>query len=107
MYVQSFWNEFINMLKDLCPHCERLTLSPSLILFGREENTRTDECFDFILLHAKFFIYKCRLNNNRPRIEHFKNELKYVYSIDKYVHSIEMAQDSFDRKWMLYTRLIE
>jgi len=107
VHVQYFWNQFIDMLKDLCTHCERLTLSPSLIIFGIEENTRTDECFDFILLHAKFFIYKCRLNNNRPRIEQFKIELKYLYSIDKYVHSIEMSQDKFNRKWMLYNRLIE
>ena len=107
VHVQSFWNEFIEMLKDLCPHCERLTLNPSLIIFGREENTLTDECFDFILMHAKFFIYKCRLNNNRPRIEQFKTELRYIYSIDKYVHSIEMSKDKFNRKWLLYKRLIE
>ena len=107
VHVQSFWNEFFNMLKNLCPHCERLAVSPSLILFGGEENTKTDECFDFIILHAKWFIYKCRLNNNKPRIEQFKNELKHIYNIDKYVHSIEMSHDSFDRKWMLYIRLIE
>ena len=88
VHVQSFWNEFIDMLKNFCPHCERLAVSPSLILFGGEENTRTDECFDFILLHAKFFIYKCRLNNIRPRIEQFKNELKHIYNIDKYIHAL-------------------
>ena len=42
---------------NLCTHCEKLTFSPSLILFGIGENTRTDECFDFnYCIHKSLYI---------------------------------------------------
>ena len=37
----------------------------------------------------------------RPRIEAFRNYLKYIYSIDKHVHLIEMSIDKFNSKWLL------
>ena len=78
-----------------------------IILFGKDQNTKTDNCFDEILLKAKFFIYKCRINKIKPDIQHFKNELKQIYKIDKYIHNIEMHADAFHRKWLLYVNLIE
>ena len=93
-------------MKTKCTHCDRLRLNETLILFGQDKNTKTDACFDDILLRTKFFIYKCRLNKIKPSIKHFNNELKHVYKVDKYIHTIEMQADKFDKKWMLYKDLI-
>ena len=93
-------------MKTKCSHCERLRLNASMILFGQGENTKTDVCFDEILLNAKFYIYKCRLNKIRPSIHHFNNDLKRTYKIDKHIHNLEMQTDKFYRKWLLYTDLV-
>ena len=78
-----------------------------MILFGKDKNTKTDECFDDILLRAKFYIYKCRINKIVPNIQIFVNyELKTFYKIDKYVHYLEMNTEKFYRKWLLYADLV-
>ena len=87
-HVKQFWNDFLNLMKTKCSHCERLRLNASMILFGQGENTKTDVCFDEILLNAKFYIYKCRLNKIRPSIHHFNNDLKRTYKIDKHIHNL-------------------
>ena len=107
VHVKHFWTDFENMLKNYCTHCDRLTLSPSLALLGKDNNLRTDKPFDFILLHAKYFIYKCRLNKTRPRIEMFKTDLQFLYNVDKHVHTIEMSMDKFYRKWLPYRNILE
>lgn len=107
VHVEAFWTDYVNLLKRFCMHCDRLTMSKTLILFGKEDYTRTDEGFDFILLHAKLFIYKCRINKTKPRIEQFRNELRYIYNIDKHVHLLEMSLEKFNRKWMLYLGLLD
>ena len=60
-------------------NCARFSINPTLILFGHDGNTTPDEGFDFILLHAKFFVYNYRLNKLKPTLEAFINNLKYIY----------------------------
>ena len=50
-------------IKEKRFNCDQFSLNPTLILLGHGGKTKTDEGFDFILLHAKVFVYKCRLNN--------------------------------------------
>ena len=57
----------------------RFSINPTLILFGHYGKTATDEGFDFLLLHAKFFVYNYRLNKLKPTLEAFINNLKYIY----------------------------
>ena len=59
---QSFWVRFEMYLKEKSFNCARFSINPTLILFGHDGKTTTDEGFDFILLHAKFFVYKYRRN---------------------------------------------
>ena len=106
-HTQTFWNDFLNLLKEKCVHCDRLELNSTLILFGTDENIKTDICFDDILLRAKFFIYKCRINKTKPNIQHFVHELKQFYKIDKYVHYLEMRIDNLSKKWQPYNALVD
>ena len=59
-----------------------------------------------ILLHAKFFVYKCRLNKLKPTLEAFINNLKDIYEVDKHEHLMEMTYEKFVRKWTLYNHLV-
>ena len=69
----------------------RFSIIPTLIFFGHDGKTIIDEGFDFILLHAKFFVYKCRLNKLKPTLEALINILKHIYEVDKHVQSTEMT----------------
>ena len=70
-HTQSFWVMFEMCLKEKSFNCARFSINHTLILFGHDRKTTTDEGFDFILLHAKFFVYKCRLNKLKPTLEAF------------------------------------
>ena len=106
-HAQSFWDDFVNFLKEKCPNCTRLCVTDMLVLFGVDSTITTDIGFDFILLHAKFFIYKCRFNKTKPRLQTFLQQLKQTYAIDEYVSKIEMSYNKFLLKWMPYTVLVE
>ena len=68
-HTQSIWVKFEMYLKEKSFNCARFLNNPTLILFGHDGKTTTDEGFDFILLLAKFFVYKCRLNKLKPTLE--------------------------------------
>ena len=93
-------------LKEKRFNCAWFSINPTLILFGHDGKTTTDEAFDFILLHAKFFVYRCRLNELKPKLEAFINNLKHIYEVDKHVHLMEMTHEQFVKKWTLYNHLV-
>ena len=90
-HTQSYLVRFEMCLKDKCFNCARFSINPTLILFGHDGKTTTHEGFDFILLHAKFFVYKCRLNKLKPTLETFINNFKHIYKVDKHVHLMDRS----------------
>ena len=68
---------------------------------------KTDDGFDFILIQAKYFVYKCRINKIKPELAKFKKELNKIYNFDKYVHAIKMSTEKCKKKWVTYENLIE
>ena len=106
-HTQTFWVDFERTMKNECLNCDRLTMNPTLVLFGFDGTTKTDSGFDFILLHAKFYVYKCRLNKTKPTMQMFIRELKIIRDVDKYVHRIESSLDKYLLKWMSYNALLD
>ena len=102
LMCQSFWVRFEMWLTEKSFNCARFSINPTLDLFGHGGKTTTDEGFDFILLHAKFFVYKCRQNKLNPTLEAFINNLKHLYEVDKHVHLMEMTYGKFAKKWTPY-----
>ena len=93
-------------LKEKSFNCARFSINPTLILFRHDGKTTTDEGFDFILLHAKFFVYKRRLNKRKPTLEYFVNNLRDIHQVDKHVHLMEMTYEKFVKKWTPYNHLV-
>ena len=85
----------------------QLVVDPSLILSGHNEIPKTGIGVDFILLHDKFFVYRCRINNTKPLMQCFVREMKQVCNTNDYVHRTEMTYDKFGRNWLLYGALVE
>jgi len=106
-FSQRFWDQFVRTLKDNCDNCARLVASPTLVLFGSDENIVTDQGFDFLLIQAKFFVYKCRINKIKPDVCMFLKDLKNIYRQDMYAYYMEMNSERFGIKWASYLTLVE
>jgi len=104
-YVHNFWNKLLRMLHERCDHCARLNFNQQLIIFGVAENVFTDQAIDFILLNAKFYIYKCKLQKIKPEIDIFIQQLKFRYSIEKSLASTPGKLITFEQNWTLYRNL--
>ena len=64
-YTKNFWmkvREHYNILRDV-------NLNEYIILYG---SIRYDDVCNKIILYAKYYIWKCRLNENRPVFENYK-----------------------------------
>ena len=94
------------MLKDKCQHCNNLELSKELILFGVKHNVKTDTVIDFIFLQAKFFIYKCKLQESHPNLKAFLAILKNRYAIEKYLSVLNYKAHKFEENWLPYQDII-
>ena len=105
--VQNFWNRLLLFLKDRCDTCTRLNFNPCLILFNNDNKTITDDVFVTILLTAKFFVYKCRINKNLPVVDNFIIYLKQIYEIEKFAASMKMNGQKFNANWASYMRVFE
>ena len=55
--------------------CYRLRLSECLILFGIDDNIKTENVFDFILLLAKQYLYKFKIEKQPPNIDIFRKKM--------------------------------
>ena len=62
---------------------------------------------DFIILFAKFYIYKCKLNALRPDILSFLRKLKKRLLVEEKVSEINNKGTWFEREWKMYKRLFE
>ena len=93
-------------LKEENFNCVRFSINPTLILFGHDGKTTLDKGYDFILLNANFFVYKCRLSKLRPTLEAFINNLWHIYEVDKHVHLMEMTYEKFVKKWTPHNHLV-
>ena len=64
---------------DLVAHCNKvqnLKFNEKIILFGTDDNFKSDSVLDFIILYAKYFIYSCRYEKIKPQLCAFRKELK-------------------------------
>ena len=107
VHVQKFWNDFSNLLQEKCMHCIRLNLNEQLILFGSSENIFTDKPINFILLFAKFYIYKCKFQNNRPNIRQFSQQLQNRFTIERALAFKKNKENEFDTNWQLYIPFVK
>ena len=71
MYVSPFWNDFKDAVNNNCMHITNFSINEHLIIVGNDPRFKSDKIFYFIILSAKFFIYKCKIEENRPHFNVF------------------------------------
>ena len=99
--VQNFWTHYVNWLMKSCNHICNLKLSLELMIFGCKDNLKTDSIFNLLLLLAKYFIYRCKLQMVQLNIINFQNEVKKRYEIEKSIYFSKTILKKFYMKWSL------
>ena len=82
-YVQTFFNDLTNLLREKCVHLTNFKFSAMLVIFGVEHNIVTDGVMDLVVLLAKAHIYRSKTIQIVPTLSSFKYILCSRYLIDK------------------------
>ena len=88
----AFWHE---IHKNLLNNFFRIT--DTIVYFGILDPSQGH--FNFIILHAKYYVYCCRCNNTMPNIHHFKSKMKLNCAVEK---QIALGRDNlsvWEKKW--------
>ena len=100
-----FWKTLTNWISNSMMYtCE---LSTTDVIFGiTTENKDIFYCLNYILLHGKWFIYRCKLNNKQIFHLDFLIQLKNNILIEKYIYCNNGDLETFKGKWgLLYDAL--
>lgn len=93
--VQEFWTKLGDWLAANADF--RLPLTPSTVLFGKPYDSPTDKISNFILLVAKFFIYRQRLFHGTDlNIIQFLMELRNKLKVEKFICGLEGKPNKFN-----------
>lgn len=79
-YVKLFWSEICNL-------CLKSTfeIDFNYIKFGKFEDAKHP--INFFILHGKYYIFNCKLNNNIPDAIAFSYKFKYYLNVEYYILS--------------------
>ena len=78
---KSFWLAFSSWISQQNISMETLTLIN--ILFGEFNDNEDFASLNHLILVAKYFIYKCKLNKTKPTLRVFFETIKLVYYIER------------------------
>jgi len=107
IYVQLFWKDLLELLRAKCTHCDRFTFSKQLIIFGLKQHVKLDSAIDFIILFAKFFIYKCKLEKVIPQNKNYIKSLRTRFKTEKYNAIKNKRLNIFKANWLPYHYFLE
>ena len=98
-FVQSFWSGIASTFNKKCVHSYNFKFTKNLIIFGKCEFIKTDKICDFIILIAKLYIYRCKVQNQPPRVKSFMSELYHRYIVEKFINKNSIE---FKNNWAPY-----
>ena len=104
--VNRFWKDLAELLNTTCLNVHNLKFCETFILFGVEGNVASNETLDFLVLFAKYFIYKCKYGKIKPTIIRFRKQLKERYKIEEYNSKINLTFSEFRANWASFDSLI-
>ena len=96
---QQFWTRFLVRLNEKCTSYYRSRLSECVILFGIDDDSKTENVFDFILLLAKQCLYKRKIEKQLPNTDVFRKRLLYEFKIEQYNAKMSCSCSSFSSRW--------
>jgi len=105
--VKKFWQDLENMLRNKCINSARFSFSLELVIFGTSSFIKTDKVIEFIILFAKFYIYKCRFQDSTPNHLTYMINLKHRYLTEKLLAIRCNKYSIFQRSWFPYISVFD
>ena len=105
--IRRFWTSLETTLKEKCETALNVKFTQNLVLFGTEIDIKTDTLFDLVILQAKQFIYKCKLDKCLPTLSCFLQQLMLKYKIDEYSGKISGELPTFILTWLCYKPILK
>ena len=99
--TENFWLAFSSWIIKQNISMETLTLIN--ILFGVFDDNEDFVILNHLLLIAKSFIYKCKLNKTKPALRVFVEKIKLVYHIER---NIAKRNDRLYKHYKKWEKLI-
>ena len=96
-HTQIFWNNLVQFLRD----CNIIiNLNFKTISFGLNEyNSLDNDMYNFIIFHAKYFIFINKCLKTIPSCDNFKKYLKSKIEIEKEISLMNDQLQKYERKW--------
>ena len=105
--ISRFWTSLETMLKEKCETALNVKFAQNLVLFGTEIDIKTDTVFDLVILQAKQFIYKCKLDKCLRTLSFFLQQLMLKYKIDEYNAKNSGELPTFIVNWLCYKPILK
>ena len=96
-HVTLFWNEFFDWWSQVTS--EKVQLPDSTILYGPTSPLKYHQPLSLALLVAKYFIYKCNLNEQPLLFSLFKIQLRENIMTERYIAIKNKTSKLFNEKW--------
>ena len=106
-HIRRFWTRLEKLINDQCEHANSVKISRNIILFGVDNHLKTDTVFDFIIMFAKWYIYRCKVENDIPIVKIFIRQLNYRFKIEQYNAIIANDLNKFSTQWSHYKPMLE
>ena len=97
--VKTFWNELSCTINSRCTHAHNFKIDEKLAIFGQSIQIKTDYICEFIVLMAKLYIYRSKVQDTVLNSKLFLKELYNRYCIEKEIHKNSMT---FKTSWLPY-----
>ena len=97
--VRSFWDQLTSLLNRRCNHSKDFKVNEVFVLFGQSEFIYSDYVCDLIILLAKLFIYRCKVQNKSINLRAFLNDVYNRYCCEKMINK---NSNDFINKWNPY-----
>ena len=99
--VRIFWNNLASWLRRISPI--HLILDRKSILFGYIESNKLSFNKNFILIVAKYFIFKCSKEKKQPNNIEFQKFFQHVYNEQMYLARTNCEFEKFSRLWSMFS----
>ena len=93
---QNFWSQVSLFLQN---NNINIQIDYKVIAFGTTNRTNSYVITNFILLMAKYFVYKCKINKSLPQIGNFISELKQRKQIESIIANTKNKITLHNNKW--------
>ena len=84
--VKLFWDELTIIINKRVKHAHRFKFDENVVIFGYSDQIKTDQVCDLIILLAKFYIYRSKVQGIVLNTNIFIKEIYQRYCIEKEIN---------------------